>query len=194
MAMLTSQSCILLRRATLRKVVAAPQPKLASGVATAAGVEIAQLAGEAGFIAGTAFTMMGITLVVSTTGWGDGWERMKQRVGRRALTTLHVLCARRVWPSASSCCAWSPWWRRASCKLAASHVPCSHGVDRRGSARGLLPSRHGVPCAAPQAPHFERFCNAEVPRMAEGPATSQRRSAIMRWDAAASSRGTAGAI
>ena len=38
---------------------------MSSGVSTQAGVEIAQLAGEAGFIAGTAFTMIGITLVVS---------------------------------------------------------------------------------------------------------------------------------
>ena len=39
---------------------------MSSGVVTQSGVEIAQLAGEAGFIAGTAFTMMGITLVVSS--------------------------------------------------------------------------------------------------------------------------------
>ena len=38
---------------------------MSSGVSTQAGVEIAQLAGEAGFITGTAFTMVGITLVVS---------------------------------------------------------------------------------------------------------------------------------
>ncbi|GAX83557.1 hypothetical protein CEUSTIGMA_g10982.t1 [Chlamydomonas eustigma] len=49
-------------RVALRKA-SAPSPRLSSGVATQAGVEIAQLAGEAGFIAGTAFTMIGITLV-----------------------------------------------------------------------------------------------------------------------------------
>jgi hypothetical protein len=37
---------------------------MSRGVATQAAVEISQLAGEAGFIAGTAFTMIGITLVV----------------------------------------------------------------------------------------------------------------------------------
>ena len=51
-------------RVALRKV-SAPSPRMSSGVSTQAGVEIAQLAGEAGFIAGTAFTMIGITLVVS---------------------------------------------------------------------------------------------------------------------------------
>ena len=52
------------RRVALRKA-SAPSPRMSSGVSTQAGVEIAQLAGEAGFIAGTAFTMIGITLVVS---------------------------------------------------------------------------------------------------------------------------------
>lgn len=35
------------------------------GVATKVGVEVAQVAGEAGFIAGTALTMFGMTLLVS---------------------------------------------------------------------------------------------------------------------------------
>lgn len=35
------------------------------GVQTKVGVEVAQIAGEAGFIAGTALTMVGMTLVVS---------------------------------------------------------------------------------------------------------------------------------
>mmetsp|Transcript_20959 Transcript_20959/g.45863 ORF Transcript_20959/g.45863 Transcript_20959/m.45863 type:complete len:100 (-) Transcript_20959:691-990(-) len=55
-------------RVALRKA-AAPSPRMASGVATQAGVEIAQLAGEAGFIAGTAFTMIGITLVGLAVGF-----------------------------------------------------------------------------------------------------------------------------
>lgn len=36
----------------------------ARAVAAKVGVEVAQIAGEAGFIAGTALTMFGITLVV----------------------------------------------------------------------------------------------------------------------------------
>lgn len=40
------------------------QPSRA-GVQTKVGVEVAQIAGEAGFIAGTALTMVGMTLVVS---------------------------------------------------------------------------------------------------------------------------------
>jgi hypothetical protein len=48
----------------VRKAAAAPAPKLRSSVATAAGVEVAALAGEAGFIAGTAAVMIGITLLV----------------------------------------------------------------------------------------------------------------------------------
>lgn len=54
-------SISLICRLPLRNTVAPAN----SIVTKAVPVEIAQVAGEAGFIAGTAFTMMGITLIVS---------------------------------------------------------------------------------------------------------------------------------
>uniref|UniRef100_A0A7R9YVC4 Cytochrome b6-f complex subunit PetM n=1 Tax=Chlamydomonas euryale TaxID=1486919 RepID=A0A7R9YVC4_9CHLO len=65
----SARPTLSVNRAALRKAAAAPSSSPARGVATAAGVEIAQVAGEAGFIAGTAFTMIGITLLGLAVGF-----------------------------------------------------------------------------------------------------------------------------
>ncbi|KAG1664513.1 hypothetical protein FOA52_007777 [Chlamydomonas sp. UWO 241] len=57
-----------LNRAAVRKAAAGPAPK-PRAVSTAAAVEVAALAGEAGFIAGTAAVMIGITLLGLAVGF-----------------------------------------------------------------------------------------------------------------------------
>lgn len=60
-------------------------------MSTAAGVEIAQLAGEAGFIAGTAFTMIGITLLVRGQYWQVSHEGILTLLPPQGLAVGFVL-------------------------------------------------------------------------------------------------------
>lgn len=91
----------------------APAPRT---VSAKVGVEIAQIAGEAGFIAGTAVTMVAMTLVVGGGGGGertmacvcDGWWEWWGWWPPRPGSFLHVYMARRTGGGPAPCPHASP--------------------------------------------------------------------------------------
>lgn len=114
----------------MRKTVApAPSSSPVSKVAVAAGVELAQIAGEAGFIAGTAFTMCAITLAVSNRE-GDGCgQGLGMGVGRKHGRGCHAQYKQCGFHACN----------RPECSLPDHPTPCltagpGHGL--RAAARG----------------------------------------------------------